>query len=103
MKFARAILGIALAATAGCAVGPNFKRPSAPSAGSYGSASSQVDTAAAQSAAGDAQHFIAATDVPAQWWTLFQSPKLNRLVEQALEGNPNVGAAQAALRQAHEL
>jgi NodT family efflux transporter outer membrane factor (OMF) lipoprotein len=34
---------------------------------------------------------------------LFQSPKLDRLVEQALKANPNVGAAQASLRQAHEL
>ena len=42
-------------------------------------------------------------DIPAQWWTLFKSPKLNRLVEQALKANPDVAAAQAALRQAHEL
>jgi NodT family efflux transporter outer membrane factor (OMF) lipoprotein len=34
---------------------------------------------------------------------LFQSPKLDHLVEQALRANPDVGAAQAALRQAHEL
>ena len=34
---------------------------------------------------------------------LFQSPALDRLVEQALTANPDVGAAQAALRQAHEL
>jgi NodT family efflux transporter outer membrane factor (OMF) lipoprotein len=52
---------------------------------------------------GDAQHFIADKDVPGEWWTLFQSPKLNALEEQALKSNPNVGAAQAALRQAHEL
>ena len=42
-------------------------------------------------------------DIPAQWWTLFQSPKLDRLVEQAMNANPNVNAAQAALRQSHEL
>jgi NodT family efflux transporter outer membrane factor (OMF) lipoprotein len=52
---------------------------------------------------GDAQRFVMGLDIPSQWWTLFQSPKLNHLVEQALKGNPNVGAAQAALRQAHEL
>ena len=39
-------------------------------------------------------------DIPGQWWTLFQSPKLDHVVEQALKGNPDVGAAQAALRQA---
>jgi NodT family efflux transporter outer membrane factor (OMF) lipoprotein len=42
-------------------------------------------------------------DIPSQWWTLFQSRKLDRLVEQALKSNPDVGAAQASLRQAHEL
>ena len=53
--------------------------------------------------AGDAQRFVAGMDIPGEWWTLFKSPKLDRLVEQALKGNPNVGAAQAALKQAHEL
>src|SRR5208283_4565357 len=38
-----------------------------------------------------------------QWWTLFQSQRLNVLVDAALKANPDVGAAQAALRQAHEL
>jgi NodT family efflux transporter outer membrane factor (OMF) lipoprotein len=42
-------------------------------------------------------------DIPSEWWALFQSAKLDHLVEQALKANPNVGAAQAALRQAHEL
>jgi NodT family efflux transporter outer membrane factor (OMF) lipoprotein len=92
-----------LAGLTACAVGPDFKRPEAPAAAGYGVASSQEQTAAAQSAAGDAQHFLANTGVPSDWWTLFQSPKLNGLVEQALKANPNVHAAQAALRQAHEL
>jgi NodT family efflux transporter outer membrane factor (OMF) lipoprotein len=57
----------------------------------------------AGAAGGDTQRFVAAMDIPSQWWTLFRSAQLNRLVEQALAGNPNVSAAQAALRQAHEL
>ncbi len=95
--------GALIAGLAGCAVGPDFKRPEAPAAAGYGAASSQEQTVAAQSAAGDAQHFLADSGVPSDWWTLFQSPKLNGLVEQALKANPNVHAAQAALRQAHEL
>jgi outer membrane protein TolC len=63
----------------------------------------QGETASAADSGGDLQRFIAGMDIPSQWWTLFQSPKLNHLVEQALKGNPNVGAAQAALRQAREL
>jgi NodT family efflux transporter outer membrane factor (OMF) lipoprotein len=97
----------------GCAVGPNFKRPAPPDATGYGSAPMQRQIAAAPTAAatatataaagGNAQNFVAGMDIPSRWWTLFQSPQLDHLVEQALKGNPNVGAAQAALRQAHEL
>jgi NodT family efflux transporter outer membrane factor (OMF) lipoprotein len=62
-----------------------------------------AQTASAESAGGDPQRFVAGMDIPSEWWTLFQSATLNRMVEQALKANPNVGAAQAALRQAHEL
>ena len=87
----------------GCAVGPDFKRPAAPASPGYGSAPMQGQTAATVGAAGAAQQFDAGRDIPAQWWTMFQSPALDRLVAAALKGNPNVGAAQAALRQAREL
>ncbi len=60
-------------------------------------------TTAEDTGGGAAQRFIAGMDIPSQWWTLFQSPKLNQLIEQALKANPEVGAAQASLRQAHEL
>jgi NodT family efflux transporter outer membrane factor (OMF) lipoprotein len=100
----RLIVAAALIASLpACAVGPNFKRPAAPTATGYGSAPVQGETVSADTAAGSAQRFVAAMDIPGQWWTLFQSPKLDHVVEQALKGNPDVGAAQAALRQAHEL
>jgi NodT family efflux transporter outer membrane factor (OMF) lipoprotein len=92
-----------LAGLSACAVGPNFKRPPPPTATGYGSAPVQGQTTAAETAGGSVQHFVAGMDIPSQWWTLFQSPKLDRLVEQALKANPDVGAAQASLRQAHEL
>src|SRR5262249_1136785 len=38
-----------------------------------------------------------------EWWTLFQSPELNALIDRALKANPTMVAAQAALRQAMEL
>jgi NodT family efflux transporter outer membrane factor (OMF) lipoprotein len=84
-------------------VGPNFKRPAAPSAPGYGSAPSQGVTASTDAAGGQAQRFVTGKDISGQWWTFFQSQQLNELVEQALKANPNVSAAQAALRQAHEL
>jgi len=41
-------------------------------------------------------------DIPGQWWTLFHSKPLNRVIEQALKANPDLEAAQAALRGAWE-
>jgi NodT family efflux transporter outer membrane factor (OMF) lipoprotein len=96
----------ALALVAGlsdCAVGPNFKRPTPPPASDYGSAPAQGETPSSPGTGGNTQRFVAAMDIPAQWWTLFQSPKLDGLVEQALKSNPDLAAAKAALRQAHEL
>src|SRR5208282_138910 len=100
---ARLALATCIAGLAACAVGPDFRRPAAPPAPGYGSAPIQGDTASAPGSAGNVQHFVVGMDIPDQWWILFQSPKLTRLVGQALKANPDVGAAQAALRQAHEL
>jgi NodT family efflux transporter outer membrane factor (OMF) lipoprotein len=102
VRFPRLIGVLLSVAVSACAVGPNFKRPTPPDATNYGSASHSQSTAA-ESADGATQRFVAGMDIPNQWWTVFRSPSLNRLVEQALSANPNVGAAQAALRQAHEL
>jgi len=41
-------------------------------------------------------------DLPAQWWTLFESPALDGLVRQALEASPTLARAGAKLRQAQE-
>jgi NodT family efflux transporter outer membrane factor (OMF) lipoprotein len=103
MRRHRIAVGILVAGLTACAVGPNFKRPSPPSATDYGSAPMQGETTATEGAGSSAQRLVAGMDIPSQWWTLFQSPQLNRLVEQSLKANPDVGAAQAALKQAHEL
>ena len=107
MFYRHSTLGVAICALAigvtACAVGPNFKRPAPPAASDYGRAPIQGQTAEAEGTGGNAQHFVAGMDIPGQWWTLFQSAQLNDLVQQSLKANPDVGAAQAALRQAHEL
>ena len=102
MKFQQVIAFALSVAVSACAVGPNFKRPKPPDAADYGSAS-QRQTSATEGDDGQEQRFVVGMDIPSQWWTVFGSPDLNRLVMQALTANPNVGAAQAALRQAHEL
>jgi len=94
----------AAAGLAGCTVlGPDFLRPAPPPVTGYTTAPLPPATVSADTPiAGDAQRFLQDTDVPGQWWTLFRSPLLNDLVEQALKNNPDVNAAQATLRQAHE-
>jgi len=51
---------------------------------------------------GAAQRFVSGQDVPAEWWTLFRSQALDRLIRSALAQSPTVASAQAALREAQE-
>jgi len=87
---------------AGCAVGPNFKKPAAPAVSGYTREPLSDVAAAADIPAGGAQNFIAGEGIAAQWWTLFQSPQLNALIEQAVKNNPTLQAAEATLRIAQE-
>jgi NodT family efflux transporter outer membrane factor (OMF) lipoprotein len=95
---------LALGVAAGCAVGPNFKPPAAPANAGYTPAGATPVSATSSSSGpgGDAQRFVDGLDIPGQWWTLFQSPELNALVERALKQNPTLESAQAALRVANE-
>jgi NodT family efflux transporter outer membrane factor (OMF) lipoprotein len=99
--------GLSLAATVlvACAVGPNFQPPSPPrDAGAYLPKDQTLPeaTVAAPVAGGEAQRFVRSQDIPGQWWTLFESPELNGLIEEALKHSPTLEAAQAALKQANE-
>ena len=87
---------------AGCAAGPDFSRPAAPNVSRFTAEPLAVQTASAPVAGGEAQRFIDTADIPKQWWTLFHSPALNSLIEQALKNNPNLQQAEAALRVAQE-
>lgn len=87
---------------AGCAVGPDFKRPEAPEKADYAPAPLPMQSVAAPVHGGEVQHLNLGDEVPFEWWTLFKSPALNSLVEKAFKANPSLPAAQAALRQAQE-
>ncbi len=96
-------LAAATGSLAACAVGPNFKTPPAPPHAGFAPVGEMPgETAAASTPGGQAQRFVDGMDIPGQWWTLFQSPELNALIERALKNSPTVQAAQAALRQANE-
>jgi NodT family efflux transporter outer membrane factor (OMF) lipoprotein len=87
---------------AACAVGQNFKTPAPPSIGAYSARAPSATASAPAIAGGVEQRFAAGTDLPGDWWTMFHSQPLNDLIAQALKANPDLKAAQAALRQAHE-
>ena len=92
----------ALLLTAGCAVGPEFKRPAPPANGGYTPAPLTTTSGTTNVAGGEAQHFIDGQDIPGDWWTLFHSKALNDLIERSLKANPGLKAAQAALLVARE-
>jgi NodT family efflux transporter outer membrane factor (OMF) lipoprotein len=84
-----------------CAVGPDFKRPAAPDVPRY-STEPVADTIAAPTAGGEVQHFDPGLAISQQWWEIFGSAEVNALVRQALDANPDLKAAQAALKAALE-
>ena len=87
---------------AGCAVGPNFKRPAAPEVSDYVPTPLAATSSTANTVAGESQHFASGADIAADWWTLFHSAPLNELIEGSLAGNHDLKAAQAALSVARE-
>ena len=81
-------LGIAVSLT-GCAVGPNYHRPSAPMAVQY-----------------KAEHgwapAVPAYIVPSHWWTVYHDPVLSHLERQVEVSNQNLKVAVAAYYAARE-
>lgn len=79
------------AALAGCALGPDYSRPTAPISTTYKEAAGWSPAAPADALdRGD-------------WWTLFGDPVLNELEARVKVSNQNVAAAEAAYRQARAL
>jgi NodT family efflux transporter outer membrane factor (OMF) lipoprotein len=97
--FTAALISLAIA---GCAVGPDFKRPAAPDTGDYTVHPLSSTVAVDNVAAGEAQRFAKGRDISADWWTLFHSTPLNELIDLSLTNNHDLKAAQAALSVARE-
>ena len=87
---------------AGCAVGPNFKRPAPPSVNGYTAKPLHTTARTPKVAGGEAQKFVAGLEIPAQWWALFHSQPLNELIQRSITNNPDLKGAQAALVAARE-
>jgi multidrug efflux system outer membrane protein len=86
-RFSAALSALA-ALLAGCAVGPDYKRPDVP-------------TPAAFSEKGPWKVAEPRDSVPKEtWWTLFNDPELNRLEEKAAAASPTLRAALARYDEA---
>lgn len=86
----------------GCTMGPDFQEPTLPTEAGYTPQPLPAKTTDAPTENGQAQTYVAGKDIPDQWWALFQSPSLNALVRQAIAANPDIAAARAAVKVAHE-
>ncbi|HSZ62930.1 MAG TPA: efflux transporter outer membrane subunit [Terriglobales bacterium] len=116
-----AVVTLAIASTIGCAVGPNYKRPTVDVPGTYRGAQSEQ-----QAASSDAQQ-PAESDAPVaqlspqssarssspsssrsssqslgdeKWWEVFQDPELQSLIRTALKNNYDVRIAATRVLQA---
>jgi NodT family efflux transporter outer membrane factor (OMF) lipoprotein len=74
-----------------CTVGPDFQRPAAGSSEHY-------DEQAEHSSG--AQRFAMGQRLHGDWWTALRSPKLDQVMRRAIDGNLELVAADATLRQA---
>jgi len=98
---AAAALTLALSA---CAVGPDYHpapRPTQPGY-THEALPAQTVSTGVKGPGGEAQRFDVGRDLPAQWWSLFGSNKLDALIGQAMASYPDIAAQQAALREARE-
>src|SRR5579864_1048135 len=95
-------LAIAVSVTAllaGCAVGPDFKRPEANAPNGYTSEKLELEAAAGAEAK---QSLAIGEKISGKWWELFRSKQLNDVLELALAGNQDLAAAEATLAQAKD-
>ena len=75
-----AVSVLTLCALAGCAVGPDFKQPAAPTTSRITNQPLPAETVSAGTNGGGQRAFAPqGATVPADWWTLFSSPVLGGL------------------------
>jgi NodT family efflux transporter outer membrane factor (OMF) lipoprotein len=84
--YVRGAAAVLSAFLAGCAVGPHYARPTAPTPQSYGEAKLWTTAAPAD------------TLTRGNWWQLFNDPALDELEHRVNISNQNIAAAEAAYR-----
>jgi NodT family efflux transporter outer membrane factor (OMF) lipoprotein len=104
MRKTTAIAGTVIITTlfSGCMLGPDFTSPPSPDTKSYTSGKQLNRITTTSSKSGAAQSLVLGKDIQGQWWTLFRSPPLTKLIEQAMKHNPDLQSALSALTEAQE-
>jgi NodT family efflux transporter outer membrane factor (OMF) lipoprotein len=95
------LVGAIAALLAGCAVGPDFKRPDPPHAEQY--TAPRVATAATDAGAAERQELLLGNSPATEWWHFFHSDALDSIVARALANNRRLTAEQWSLAQSQEL
>ncbi|MEO6434945.1 MAG: efflux transporter outer membrane subunit [Tepidisphaeraceae bacterium] len=105
VKWSVAFLSAAL--VGGCTVGPDYRQPETAVPDAFPSAAEEPSTRPASTRAASAQPTtqVVSTTQPAMtaqspWWTTFEDPALDRLIEQAARANLDLRAAEARVREA---
>src|ERR1039457_4121335 len=80
-------------ALGGCLVGPDFKPPAPPDVDAYRTPESPAQKAESDTDA--AQRIALGQRIPAQWWALFHSSRLDETLRQAIAASYTLAAAKA--------
>jgi outer membrane protein, multidrug efflux system len=105
LVFVALLLGVA--GLTGCAVGPNYKRPTVNVPATYRGSTPEEGAAVASTSSTDNQPArVEAAQKPAvsladeKWWEVFQDPQLQSLIRTALKSNYDIQIAAARILQA---
>ena len=91
-----ALASLLAALLAACGLEP-LRAPEIPAPQAYTATPPTLEVAGASG-----QAFAPGADIPGQWWALYRSPSLDRLVRAALDDSPTLARAAAKLRGAEE-
>jgi NodT family efflux transporter outer membrane factor (OMF) lipoprotein len=94
-----AFAGAIVWSIAGC-VGPNFVPPPALDVDGYLPGKLASPNSGSNEPRVPGQHFVTGAAVAAKWWAAFRSEPLNELVRQAVNHNPDLQSAEAAIKVA---
>jgi len=83
----------------GCAVGPQFEPPVVPAAARYTATPLRSEERVPDETA---QHIALGQEIEGNWWTLFRSQAIDKLVAQAVAHNRTLESSAATLKQSQE-